>query len=180
MDITDARPTTPVWDEVVSTHAFTVYRFAYRLTRDRQEAQDLAQDVFLRVFRSMSSYNPGTFEGWLYRITLNLFLDGLRRKKKIRFQPIGDERNELPSLDPGPAQLMDDRVLDEDVRRALDALSPVYRSSVMLCDIQGLTYQEIAIVHGVSTGTVGSRIHRGRRQLRTALAHRGPRRLGTT
>ena len=71
--------TPPSWDEVVRTHSARVYRLAYRLTGNAHDAEDLTQEVFVRVFRSLSSYTPGTFEGWLHRITTNLFLDGVRR-----------------------------------------------------------------------------------------------------
>ena len=74
----------PSWDEVVRLHSARVYRLAYRLTGNRHDAEDLTQEVFVRVFRSLSSYTPGTFEGWLHRITTNLFLDQVRRKARIR------------------------------------------------------------------------------------------------
>jgi len=74
---TEAEPDVlPSWDEIVRTHSARVYRLAYRLTGNKHDAEDLTQEVFVRVFRSLSSYTPGTFEGWLYRITTNLFLDG--------------------------------------------------------------------------------------------------------
>src|SRR5437868_9639445 len=75
----DAAPwTPPSWDEVVRDHSARVYRLAYRLTGNVPDAEDLTQEVFVRVFRSLSSYTPGTFEGWLHRITTNLFLDMAR------------------------------------------------------------------------------------------------------
>ena len=78
---TTTRPgSPPSWDDVVAAHSARVYRLAYRLTGNRHDAEDLTQDVFVRVFRSLSSYTPGTFEGWLHRITTNLFLDQVRRK----------------------------------------------------------------------------------------------------
>ncbi len=76
----------PSWDEVVRTHGARVYRLAYRLTGNAHDAEDLTQDVFVRVFRSLESYTPGTFEGWLHRITTNLFLDMVRRRARIRFE----------------------------------------------------------------------------------------------
>src|SRR5271170_8503081 len=83
--------TPPSWDEVVRDHSARVYRLAYRLTGNSHDAEDLTQEVFMRVFRSLSSYTPGTFEGWLHRITTNLFLDMTRRKQRIRFEGLGDE-----------------------------------------------------------------------------------------
>ncbi|MDT7539792.1 MAG: hypothetical protein QOI82_3377, partial [Actinomycetota bacterium] len=127
-----------------------------------------------RVFRSLSSYTPGTFEGWLHRITTNLFLDMVRRKARIRFDALPDDAERLPGKDPGPAQIYDDTHFDDDVQAALDALPPDFRAAVVLCDLEGLSYEEIAATLGIKIGTVRSRIHRGRTQLREALAHRAP------
>ena len=82
--------TPPSWDDVVRDHSARVYRLAYRLTGNTHDAEDLTQEVFVRVFRSLSSYTPGTFEGWLHRITTNLFLDMARRRQRIRFEGLGD------------------------------------------------------------------------------------------
>jgi RNA polymerase sigma-70 factor (ECF subfamily) len=167
--------TPPTWDEVVRTHSARVYRLAYRLTGNPHDAEDLTQDVFVRVFRSLSSYTPGTFEGWLHRITTNLFLDQVRRKQRIRFDGLADDAAErLPGREPGPAQVYDERHFDDDVQRALDDLPPDFRAAVVLCDIEGLSYEEIAATLGIKLGTVRSRIHRGRVQLRAALEHRAP------
>ena len=158
-------------------HSARVYRLAYRLTGNSHDAEDLTQEVFVRVFRSLSSYTPGTFEGWLHRITTNLFLDMARRRQRIRFEGLGDDTAQrLRGDEPTPAQAFDDRHLDGDIQAALKALAPEYRAAVVLCDIEGLSYEEIADTLGVKLGTVRSRIHRGRAQLRTALEHRRPRR----
>ncbi len=166
----------PTWDEVVRTHAGRVYRLAYRLTGNQHDAEDLTQEVFVRVFRSLSSYTPGTFEGWLHRITTNLFLDQVRRRARIRFEPLGDDApDRLAGREPTPAQAYDQTHFDPDVQAALEGLSPEFRTAVVLCDIEGLSYEEIALTMGVKLGTVRSRIHRGRSALRSALAHRAPR-----
>ena len=169
--------TPPSWDEVVRTHSARVYRLAYRLTGNPYDAEDLTQDVFVRVFRSLSTYTPGTFEGWLNRITTNLFLDQVRRKARIRFDALPDDAERVVSKDRGPAQVYDDTHFDQDVQAALDALPPDFRAAVVLCDLEGLSYEEIAATLGIKLGTVRSRIHRGRAQLRAALEHRAPRRL---
>lgn len=167
--------TPPTWEEIVSTHSGRVYRLAYRLTGNQHDAEDLTQEVFVRVFRSLSTYTPGTFEGWLHRITTNLFLDMVRRKQRIRFDALGDDAAErLPSREPTPQQIFNDAHFDADVQQALDTLAPEFRAAVVLCDIEGLSYEEIAATLGVKLGTVRSRIHRGRSQLRKALAHRSP------
>ena len=168
--------TPPTWDEVVRTHSARVYRLAYRLTGNVPDAEDLTQEVFVRVFRSLPSYTPGTFEGWLHRITTNLFLDMARRKQRIRFEGLGeDAAGRLSGDELTPAQAFDARHLDGDVQDALAALAPEYRAAVVLCDIEGLSYEEVAVTLAVKLGTVRSRIHRGRAQLRVALEHRRPR-----
>jgi RNA polymerase sigma factor (sigma-70 family) len=165
----------PTWEDIVRTHSTRVYRLAYRLTGNPHDAEDLTQEVFVRVFRSLSSYTPGTFEGWLHRITTNLFLDSARRRQRIRFEGLADEMvHRLAGSEPTPAQAFDDSHLDDDVQAALKALPPEYRAAVVLCDIEGFSYEEIAATLGVKLGTVRSRIHRGRAQLRSALEHRRP------
>jgi RNA polymerase sigma factor (sigma-70 family) len=167
--------TPPSWDDVVREHSARVYRLAYRLTGNQHDAEDLTQDVFIRVFRSLSTYTPGTFEGWLHRITTNLFLDMVRRRQRIRFDALADDAAErLSGREPAPDRLLDDQEFDFDVQAALDALPPDFRAAVVLCDIEGLSYEEIAATLGVKLGTVRSRIHRGRAQLRAALEHRAP------
>src|SRR3954449_5433143 len=164
----------PSWDEIVTEHSTRVYRLAYRLTGNPHDAEDLTQEVFVRVFRSLASYTPGTFEGWLHRITTNLFLDMVRRKARIRFDALPDDAERLPSKDRGPAQIYDETHFDHDVQAALDALPPDFRAAVVLCDLEGLSYEEIAATLGIKIGTVRSRIHRGRSQPRASLAHRAP------
>jgi RNA polymerase sigma-70 factor (ECF subfamily) len=164
--------TPPSWDEVVRLHSARVYRLAYRLTGNKAEAEDLTQDVFVRVFRSLADYTPGTFEGWLHRITTNLFLDQVRRKARIRFEALPDDAERVAGREASPAQQVDDAMFDPDVQAALDSLPPDFRAAVILCDIEGLSYDEIAAALGIKLGTVRSRIHRGRALLRTALAHR--------
>ncbi len=167
--------TPPSWEEIVQTHSARVYRLAYRLTGNQHDAEDLTQEVFVRVFRSLSTYTPGTFEGWLHRITTNLFLDMVRRKQRIRFDALAEDAAErLPSREPSPAQHFHDTHFDADVQQALDTLAPEFRAAVVLCDIEGLSYEEIAATLGVKLGTVRSRIHRGRAHLRSALQHRAP------
>ncbi len=167
----------PSWDEVVREHSARVYRLAYRLTGDPHEAEDLTQDVFVRVFRSLDSYRPGTFEGWLHRITTNLFLDRVRRRQRLRFDALTEElaaRLPLRSTGSDPEQVYEMRHLDSDIQAALSALPPQFRAAVVLADIEGLSYEEVAQTLGVKMGTVRSRIHRGRALLRQSLEHRRP------
>jgi RNA polymerase sigma-70 factor (ECF subfamily) len=165
----------PSWDEIVRTHADRVYRLAYRLSGNRADAEDLTQETFVRVFRSLADYTPGTFEGWLHRITTNLFLDMVRRRQKIRFDALAEDAGDrLPSEEPGPERAFEQNNLDPEIQRALDALPADFRAAVVLCDLEGLTYEEIALTLDIKVGTVRSRIHRGRVLLREALAHRAP------
>ena len=174
-DQSEATVGVPTWDEVVENHSDRVFRLAYRLTGNRPDAEDLTQEVFIRVFRSLESYTPGTFEGWLHRITTNLFLDGARRKQRIRFDALSDERAaRLESADIAPDTSYADQHFDDDIELALATLPPDFRAAVVLCDVEGLTYEEIAEILDAKLGTVRSRIHRGRAMLRRALAHRAP------
>ena len=167
--------TPPSWEQIVEEHSARVYRLAYRLTGNVHDAEDLTQDVFIRVFRSLHTFRPGTFEGWLHRITTNVFLDKMRRKQRIRFDALSDESAaRLPSREASPEQTFADTHFDDDVQRALASLAPDFRAAVVLCDIEGLSYEEIAATLDIKLGTVRSRIHRGRAQLREALAHRAP------
>lgn len=168
-------PPVPGWDEIVEQHSDRVYRLAYRLTGNRHDAEDLTQEVFVRVFRSLHTYTPGTFEGWLHRITTNVFLDQARRKQRIRFDALSDERaSRLVGPSPSPDTAYSNSTFDDDIERALAALPAEFRAAVVLCDVEGLSYEEIAEILGAKLGTVRSRIHRGRAMLRRSLAHRAP------
>lgn len=160
----------PTWDEVATEYGPRVYAMAYHLTGDRHEAEDLAQDVFVRVYRNLDKYSPGTFDGWLYRITKNLFLDGIRRRRKVRMVPLPDDDWHGSMEDgPNPEEIVDRHGIDGSIEQAITALPKTFRTAVVLCDVQGLTYDEIAEATGWPMGTVRSRIHRGRRMLRDAL-----------
>ena len=137
----------PTWDEVARRHGDFLFTVAYRLTGDHHDAQDLVQEVLLRVQRGLATYRPGSMEAWLGRITTNAFLDDVRRRRR---RPLV--------------------ALPDDVTAALQRLPEDYRVTVVLCDVVGLRYEEIADELGVPVGTVRSRIHRGRALLRTALA----------
>ncbi|ORI21769.1 RNA polymerase sigma factor SigE [Rhodococcus sp. 1168] len=172
-DATGEKNTMPSWDELVREHGDRVYRLAYRLSGNAQDAEDLTQDTFIRVFRSLSNYQPGTFEGWLHRITTNLFLDMVRRRNRIRMEALPEDYDRVPSELPNPEQIYHDARLDPDLQSALDSLAPEFRAAIVLCDIEGLSYEEIGATLGVKLGTVRSRIHRGRAALREYLRVHG-------
>lgn len=169
-DATGDRAAMPSWDELVRQHADRVYRLAYRLSGNQQDAEDLTQETFIRVFRSVQNYQPGTFEGWLHRITTNLFLDMVRRRGRIRMEALPEDYDRVPADEPNPEQIYHDSRLGADLQAALDSLAPEFRAAVVLCDIEGLSYEEIGATLGVKLGTVRSRIHRGRHALRDYLA----------
>lgn len=159
----------PEWGDLVAEHADSVYRLAYRLSGNQHDAEDLTQETFMRVFRSLHRYQAGTFEGWLHRITTNLFLDMVRHRAKIRMEALPEDYDRVPGTDMTPEQAYNVANLDPALQAALDGLSPDFRVAVVLCDVVGMSYDEIAETLGVKMGTVRSRIHRGRAQLRTAL-----------
>jgi RNA polymerase sigma-70 factor (ECF subfamily) len=155
---------------VARTHGRFLYTVAYRLTGNDDEARDLVQEVLLRLHRGLRTYQPGSLEGWLSRITTNVFLDQVRRRARRPTEPLPDADPErvLPST-LGADDQYADAVLSADVQAALDGLPPEYRAAVVLCDVAGLPYAEIAEALDVPVGTVRSRIHRGRARLREVL-----------
>ena len=159
----------PTWAELVAQHSEGVYRLAYRLTGNQHDAEDLTQETFMRVFRSLNKYQPGTFEGWLHRITTNLFLDSVRHQQRIRMEALPEDYERVPGNDFSPEDLFMEADIDPQIQRALDQLAPDFKVAVVLCDVAGLSYDEIADALNTKMGTVRSRIHRGRSQLRAIL-----------
>src|SRR3990172_6971796 len=160
---------TPSWEEVARHHGRKIYNFAYRLTGNPDDARDLVQEVLLRVRRGLESYTPQSFEGWLWRITRNAFLDEIRRRKRRPTVPLPDGDREDSGAAPGPDEELATARLSEDVQRALLELPYDFREAVVLCDVVGLSYEQIADAAAIPVGTVRSRIHRGRRMLRGLL-----------
>jgi RNA polymerase sigma factor (sigma-70 family) len=167
-----AGPTEPT--ELVRRHRGRVLRLATRLTGNRSDAEDLTQEVFVRALTAGDTLRPDAVEGWLHRVTTNLFLDHARRRSRVRVDPWGEHLEARVR----PAAAADVPLLgatfESDVEAALEALVPAVRAVVVLVDLEGLSYAEAASVLGLKVGTVRSRLHRGRSQLRRALAHRDP------
>ncbi|MCS6775628.1 MAG: sigma-70 family RNA polymerase sigma factor [Chloroherpetonaceae bacterium] len=156
------------------------YNMAYRLTGNRDDAEDLTQEAYLRAYRSFGTYNRQLpFESWFFRILSNLFIDLLRRRPKQKplslDQPVGDEESDdnlllqIPDEATNPERNLMEQVMDERLQKALQALPEPFRIAVLLCDVEGYSYEEIARIMNSSIGTVRSRIHRGRSLLRRAL-----------
>ncbi len=166
------RPTEPA--ELVRRHRGRVLRLATRLTGNRSDAEDLTQEVFVRALASADTLRPDGVEGWLHRVTTNLFLDHARRRARTRVDPWGDHLEARVR----PAEAADTALLGEtfesDVEGALTSLAAPVRAVVVMVDLEGLSYAEAASVLDLKVGTVRSRLHRGRSQLRRALAHRDP------
>lgn len=158
------------WEEVARTHGRKIYNFAYRLCGDPHDAADLVQEVLLRVRRGLSSYQPGSFDGWLWRITHNAFIDEMRRRQRRPTSPLPEaiDRWDAQST-PGADEELATMHLGEEIQEALLDLPLEFREAVVMCDVIGLSYEEIAEAVAVPIGTVRSRIHRGRKLLRTAL-----------
>ena len=159
----------PTWEEVARHHGRKIYNFAYRLAGNRDDAYDLSQEVLLRVRRGLQTYRPGSFDGWLWRITRNAFLDMVRAKQRRPTSALPDDERSLRHSAPSPDEVRASIRLSEDVQAALLKLPYDFREAVVLCDVVGLAYGEIAEAVEVPVGTVRSRIHRGRKMLRELL-----------
>ncbi|AVM65606.1 RNA polymerase sigma factor SigE [Dietzia sp. oral taxon 368] len=163
----------PTWSELVAQHGDRVYRLAFRLCGNAHDAEDITQEAFIRVFRSLDRYKPGTFEGWMHRIVTNLFLDMARRRSRIRFETLPEDAERVPGRERSPEQVLSDETFDPVLQAALDNLTPEFRAAVVLSDIEDLSYEEVGRILGVKMGTVRSRIHRGRAALRAELEAAG-------
>jgi RNA polymerase sigma-70 factor, ECF subfamily len=155
-------------------HLDTMYRVALRLIGNAADAEDLVQEAMLRAYRSWEQYTPGTnARGWLLTILRNLFINEYRRRTRH------PETVDVDTIEPyavfpeiqdeDPQATFFDRIVDDEVLRAMDELPQVFREVVMLSDVEGLSYEEIAKVLDVPVGTVKSRLFRGRRLLQTRL-----------
>jgi len=159
----------PTWEEVARSHGRFLYTVAYRLTGNREDAEDLVQEVLLRVRRGLQTYQPGSLEGWLSRIATNAFLDDVRRKKRRPLDLLPDDPDWVLPPSSAADEALAAQVLPDDIQAALGRLPEEFRAAVVLCDVVGQSYQEISKTLDVPVGTVRSRIHRGRAMLRKAL-----------
>jgi RNA polymerase sigma-70 factor (ECF subfamily) len=161
------------WEEVARSHGRKIYNYAYRLSGNSHDASDLVQEVLLRVRNGLADYQPGSFEGWLWRITRNAFLDELRRRRRRPTAPLPldpDYGYAASFAAPPPDEVLSSIRFDEDIQKALSDIPIEFREAVVMCDVIGLSYEEIALAAAVPVGTVRSRIHRGRKMLRERLS----------
>jgi RNA polymerase sigma-70 factor (ECF subfamily) len=154
---------------VARDHGRFLFTVAYRLTGNDADAQDLVQEVLLRVRRGLETYRPGSLEGWLSRITTNAFLDEVRRRRRRPTVALPDDAERVLPGAQDPDEALASIRLPDDVQDAVRALPDDFRAAVVLCDVVGLSYEEIAEQLGIPVGTVRSRIHRGRAALRGVL-----------
>ncbi|NLH99844.1 MAG: sigma-70 family RNA polymerase sigma factor [Chthonomonadales bacterium] len=184
---TDSHSTSRIhaeFEKLVARTKRQAYNMAYRMTGNREAAEDLTQEAYLRAYRSFDKYNRSMpFENWLFRILSNLFVDSLRRRPKQAPLSLdralggadGDDEYsfEIADHESDPEQIILKDIMDERLQEGIEALPKHFRTAVLLCDVEGMSYEEIANAMNTSVGTVRSRIHRGRMQLRKHM-------LGTT
>jgi len=177
------------WEALLRVHTRKIYNLCYRFTGRPGEAEDLTQEVFIKIFQTLKTFDAaqGAFSTWLARVARNHLVDHYRRTKKDRVtssledEPGGLEEKPSPTVE--PVAQVESRERKELLQRALDRLSPDLREAVVLRDLQDLDYGEIAQVLGVPAGTVKSRINRGRLELARVIKRmegmRGPAKAGS-
>ena len=177
----DSAGTKPGFAEEALPHLDAVYRFALRLSGSPDEAEDLVQETFLRAFRSWDQYTRGTkAKSWLFTICRNVFLRRRERQKRhdeIVAETVAPSDGSSSPVNPmwasvagvDPEGRFFDSIVDEQILDAIDELPEEYRTAVVLSDLEGLPYAEIAETMGVPVGTVKSRLFRGRRRLQEVL-----------
>jgi len=169
------------FDRLVQRYHKQAYNIAYRMTGNHADAEDLTQEAFVRAFRFFGNYRRDwPFDNWLYKIMSNLFVDDLRRRPKARLQSLDQPLDlggrseevflEIPDSQSNPERMVMSHELDEHIQRALNGLPQDFRMTVILADIEGMSYEEISTAMRCSLGTVRSRLHRGRKLLRTKIA----------
>jgi RNA polymerase sigma-70 factor (ECF subfamily) len=168
------------FEEVALPHLPALYGAAFRLTRNPRDAEDLVQDAMLRAYRFWDGFErDSNCKAWLFKILTNTFINGYQKSKRGR-EVLTAAMAEQEAVDGvlvheqaqgqrDPERQLLDRTMSEDVQRALASVPADFRTAVVLCDVEGFSYKEIAEIVGCPVGTVMSRLHRGRRLLREAL-----------
>ena len=169
--------------ELIGRYERPVFSLIYRLVRDRERAEDLAQETFIKVLNALDRYDPSyKFSSWIFKIAHNTALDQLRRKEpdtlSIHGSPHARTSDEVEattltpvSTDETPEEFTSSREMGEVMERAIAGLRPEYRTAIILCHIEGRAYEEIAQIMDVPLGTVKTYIHRARNELRAQLEH---------
>jgi len=167
-----------VFDKEFMPHIDSMYNFAFRLTNDEDDANDLVQDTYLKAFRFINSFERGTnAKAWLFRILKNSFINDYRKKSKepskVDYQDVETTYNsvedaEIDATTDLRTETVQDMIGDE-VANALNSLPVDFRTVIILCDIEGFTYEEMAKILDIPIGTVRSRLHRARNLLKEKL-----------
>lgn len=164
------------FEQLVSQYEKLVYSVTFRMTGNREDALDLSQETFIKVWKSLTFFKfESAFSTWIYRIAGNVCLDFLRRQKRAQSLTVSDEevQLDLPDERQDPARMMMDQADQQSISDALSSLEPEYRAALTLRAVGGLSYQEIAYALNIQPGTVKSRISRGRERLRKKLTSLG-------
>jgi RNA polymerase sigma-70 factor (ECF subfamily) len=149
-----------------------VYRIAYGVVRQREEALDIVQEVFIKLFRSIKNFKGRSqFYTYLYRMTMNTAIDHARKTGKQLMSSLDEEGSFQPSDEPekGPERVLLQKELEERVKTAMEKLPAEQRAAIIFKDVEGLSYQEMAEAMGCSIGTVMSRLHYGRKRMQELL-----------
>ncbi len=168
---------------LVNSHREKLYRVAYRMTGDADDAQDLLQDALLEAYGSFRKFRRGTyFDKWLYRIMTNTFIDRQRQRKRAGLaisldapaagEDLESSARDVPDWDSDPEGVYLKSVLAEPLQKALDALPPEFRMVLILADVEEFSYEEIGEMMGTPVGTVRSRLHRARKMARLHIENR--------
>ncbi len=166
-----------VFDGEFMPHIDSMYNFAYRLTFDEDEAKDLVQDTYMKAFRFINSFQEGTnAKAWLYRILKNSFINDYRKKSKqpakVDYQEVEQFYNSEDTPSSATVDLRLEATKDmigDEISNALNSLAIDFRTVIILCDLEGFTYEEMAKILDIPIGTVRSRLHRARNLLREKL-----------
>jgi RNA polymerase sigma-70 factor (ECF subfamily) len=175
-----ATPELHRFEDEALVYADALYGTALRMTRNPSDAEDLVQETFLRAFRSWDRFEPGTnLKAWLFKIMTNLFISGYRQRRREPVTVSTDDTEEFDLyrnlvdhdavLGRSAESIVLDRLVDDDVKNALSNLPENFRIPVLLADVEGFSYREIADMLSIPIGTVMSRLHRGRKALQRAL-----------
>ncbi len=165
------------WETIVRTYGRRIYNLCYRYTARRDEAEDLTQEIFVKVYQNLKSYRAeaGNLQNWVLKVGRNLIIDHYRQARRFQ-QSAGSEEMATMNLrdekQPNPERLVQQSEASRFLRDGLRALSPELKEAVILRDLEGMAYQEIADLLSVPEGTVKSRINRGRIELARLLAKR--------
>ena len=166
-----------LFDREFLPHLRALYNFGYRLTLDRDDARDLVQETYLKAFRSIDSFRAGTnAKAWLFRILKNNFINDYRKKRR---EPMRVDYQAVENVQSAPGSIRDSEelridtlrnLMGDEISNALDALDEDFRTVIVLCDLDGFKYEEIAEIMDIPIGTVRSRLHRARNLLKERLA----------